>query len=130
MLPRVGLVGFSSESIQYFQYNENMEEKVIVKVLAALAQPNRLQIVRALAVTYKDGITPGYLAESLGLPAATLSFHLKELLNAGLVSQERNGRHLIYRADHEQMNGVLSYLTDNCCDGVPCLEQAASLRTC
>ena len=107
-----------------------MEEKDIIKALAALAQPHRLQIFRALVVTGKGGTTPGFLAQSLSLPAATLSFHLKELLNAGLVSQERNGRHLIYRAEYEQMNGVLSYLTDNCCDGVTCLEEVATACSC
>jgi len=116
--------------VLYFHYNGNMEEKDIVKALAALAQPNRLQIFRALVVAGKEGATPGVLADALGVPAATLSFHLKELLNAGLVSQERNGRNLIYRAEYAQMNGVLSYLTDNCCHGVPCLDEAATTCGC
>lgn len=107
-----------------------MEEKDVVKALAALAQPNRLQIFRALVVTGKEGTTPGALADALGVPAATLSFHLKELLNAALVSQERNGRHLIYRAEYGQMNGVLSYLTDNCCQGEPCPDEAAANSAC
>ena len=107
-----------------------MEEKDIVKALAALAQPNRLQIFRTLVMTGKEGTTPGALADALEVPAATLSFHLKELLNAGLVSQERNGRHLIYRAEYKQMNGVLSYLTDNCCHGEPCLDEAATHCGC
>ena len=107
-----------------------MEEKDIVKALAALTQPNRLRVFRALVITGKEGTTPGALADSLGVPAATLSFHLKELLNAGLVSQERSGRNLIYRAEYEQMNGVLSYLTSNCCQGEPCLEKAATTCGC
>lgn len=102
-----------------------MEEKDIVKALAALAQPNRLQIFRTLVISGQEGVTPGTLADTLGVPAATLSFHLKELLHAGLVSQERSGRHLIYRAEYEQMNRVLSYLTHNCCHGEPCLDEAA-----
>jgi len=81
-------------------------------------------------VSGKEGTTPGALADSLGVPAATLSFHLKELLNAGLVSQERSGRNLIYRAEYEQMNGVLSYLTSNCCQGEPCLDEAATSCGC
>lgn len=102
-----------------------MEEKDVVKALAALAQPNRLQVFRSLVVAGKEGATPGTLSESLGVPAATLSFHLKELLNASLVSQERIGRNLIYRADFTQMNGVLAYLTENCCQGEPCLDAPA-----
>lgn len=107
-----------------------MEEKDVIKALAALAQPNRLQIFRALVVSGQEGSTPGALADALEVPAATLSFHLKELLNAGLVSQERSGRHLIYRAGYEQMNGLLSYLTDNCCHGEPCLVGAATHCEC
>ena len=61
------------------------------------------------------------MAEGLQVAAATLSFHLKELMNAGLVTQERSGRHLIYRADYERMNELLGYLTKNCCQGEPCL---------
>lgn len=102
-----------------------MEEKDIVKALAALAQPNRLQLFRHLVVAGQEGATPGQLGEKLGIPNATLSFHLKELLNARLISQERSGRNLIYRAEFGRMNGVLSYLTDNCCQGQPCLEATA-----
>jgi len=102
-----------------------MEEKDIVKALAALAQPNRLQLYRHLVVAGQEGATPAQLGEKLGIPNATLSFHLKELLNASLVSQERSGRNLIYRAEFGRMNGVLSYLTDNCCQGQPCLEATA-----
>ena len=102
-----------------------MEEKDIVKVLAALAQPTRLQLFRHLVVAGQEGATPGQLGEKLGIPNATLSFHLKELLNARLISQERSGRNLIYRAEFGRMNGVLSYLTDNCCQGQPCLEATA-----
>ena len=112
-------------SVIYFHDNRNMEEKDVVKALGALAQPSRLQVFRFLVVTGKEGSTPGALSEALGVPAATLSFHLTELLHAGLVSQERQGRHLIYRADFGQMNGLLSYLTENCCHGEPCLESEA-----
>ena len=107
-----------------------MEEKDVVKALAALAQPNRLRVFRALVVSGQEGTTPGALVDALGVAAATLSFHLKELLHAGLVSQERSGRHLIYRAEYEQMNKVLSYLTHNCCHGVPCLDEAATTCGC
>ena len=103
-----------------------MEEKDVVRSLAALAQPARLQAFRALVVAGQEGLTPGALAEALGLPASTLSFHLKELTNAGLVSQERDGRNLIYRAAFEQMNALLAYLTENCCQGAGCLPAAKS----
>lgn len=92
----------------------------VVKALGALAQFHRLQAFRALVVAGQAGLTPGALAASLGLPAATLSFHLKELLHAGLVSQERSGRHLIYRAEFARMNALLAYLSHNCCQGEPC----------
>jgi len=97
-----------------------MEDKIVIKALAALAQPNRLQIFRSLVVTGPDGLTPALLADSLGIPANTLSFHLKELMNADLISQERSGRNLIYRAQYDRMNAVLAYLTQNCCQGEAC----------
>ena len=107
-----------------------MEDKEVIKALAALAQPNRLQIFRSLVVQGPSGMTPAVLAGALGLPAATLSFHLKELLNANLVSQERNGRNLIYRAQFERMNALLGFLTDNCCQGQACLSPMAAPCDC
>ena len=97
-----------------------MENKYVIKALAALAQPNRLQIFRSLVVKGHEGLTPALLAQALGLPANTLSFHLKELMNADLISQERSGRNLIYRAQYDRMNAVLAYLTQNCCQGDEC----------
>ena len=97
-----------------------MEEQVVVKSLAALAQPVRLRVFRALVVAGPQGLTPGDLSGHLEVPATTLSFHLKELMNAELVSQERDGRHLIYRAAFEHMDGLLGYLTEHCCQGQPC----------
>ena len=90
-----------------------MEESAVIKALSALAQPNRLRVFRQLIVAGKQGMTPGALGEAFEVAPATLSFHLKELLNAGLVLQERDGRNLIYRAQVENMNGLLDYLTDN-----------------
>jgi ArsR family transcriptional regulator, arsenate/arsenite/antimonite-responsive transcriptional repressor len=103
-----------------------MEEKDIVRSLAALAQSHRLRVFRALVVAGSRGMTPGVMAEGSGIPAATLSFHLKELMNAGLVTQERQGRNLVYRASFEHMNALLSYLTENCCQGETCLGQTAT----
>ncbi|SEJ26801.1 MULTISPECIES: helix-turn-helix transcriptional regulator [unclassified Variovorax] len=97
-----------------------MEENDVVRSLAALAQPVRLRVFRALVVAGPAGLTPGTLTESLEVSATSLSFHLKELMHSGLVSQERQGRNLVYRAAFEQMNGLLAYLTENCCQGEPC----------
>lgn len=97
-----------------------MDESAVVRSLAALAQPVRLQVFRALVVNGPAGLTPGTMAEALGIPQNTLSFHLKELAHAGLVTQERSSRHIIYRAAYEHMNALLGYLTDNCCRGAAC----------
>jgi DNA-binding transcriptional ArsR family regulator len=107
-----------------------MDEKDVVRSLAALAQGLRLQIFRVLVVAGPVGMTPGALAEHLDVAATTLSFHLKELMNAGLVTQERLGRHLIYRASFDRMNALLGYLTENCCQGAGCLVDAASCKSC
>jgi len=107
-----------------------MEDKDVVKALAALAQSSRLQVFRSLVVAGKEGATPGELGEYLGVPNATLSFHLKELMNAGLISQERNGRNLIYRVEFDRMNGVLAYLTQNCCQGAEDCLDASAISCC
>jgi ArsR family transcriptional regulator len=101
-----------------------MEEEFVVKALAALGQPQRLKIFRALVVAGKAGLTPGVIAQGMGMPAATLSFHLKELAAAGLVRQERVSRNLIYRASYDRVNELLGYLTANCCEGQACLDPA------
>ena len=97
-----------------------MEETDIVQSLAALAQPMRLRTFRALVVAGPDGLTPGALSEMLVVAPNTLSFHLKELAHAQLVTQQRDGRFLIYRAAFERMNGVLEYLSAHCCEGKGC----------
>lgn len=103
-----------------------MEEKDIVRSLAALAQPVRLKVFRALVVCGDAGLTPGAMAEGLDIPANTLSFHLKELAYAGLVTQERASRNIIYRAAFGHMNALLGYLTENCCQGADCAVQATA----
>ena len=103
-----------------------MDEQAVVKALAALAQPLRLQVFRALVVVGDAGLTPGTIQEALGVAPATLSFHLKELVHAGLVTQERASRNLIYRAHYECMNSVLGYLTDNCCQGASCVVEPSA----
>ena len=107
-----------------------MEETDVIRSLAALAQEVRLRVFRALVVAGNDGLTPGDMAEKLGIAAAALSFHLKELTNAGLISQERQGRNLIYRASFETMNALLGYLTENCCQGETCVPPDATSCTC
>ena len=101
-----------------------MDEKTAVSSLAALAQAMRLRIFRALIGAGPEGMTPGVLSATLGVPASTLSFHLKELMHAGLVSQEREGRHLIYRPSVAQMNALLDYLLAHCCQGAGCATPA------
>lgn len=107
-----------------------MDESNVVKALAALAQPFRLQIFRALVVAGEQGMTPGTMAEGLGISPSSLSFHLKELTHAGLVTQERASRNLIYRAAFDQMNSVLGYLTANCCQGAECAVEQTDSCNC
>ena len=97
-----------------------MELISAVQALSGLAQSSRLLIFKALVQAGRDGLQPTALAAQLGIPANTLSFHLKGLLSAGLITQERCGRALFYRADFERMAALLAYLTVNCCGGQPC----------
>lgn len=107
-----------------------MDELDVVRSLAALAQPVRLKVFRALVVTGQAGLTPSAMAEGLGIPPNTLSFHLKELAHAGLVTQERASRNVIYRAAYERMNALLGYLTENCCEGAACAVEADAACRC
>ncbi|RZI95608.1 MAG: ArsR family transcriptional regulator [Rubrivivax sp.] len=106
-----------------------MDEQDVIKSLAALAQPVRLRVFRALVITGEAGLTPGTMAEGLDIPANTLSFHLKELVNAGLVTQERSSRNLVYRAAYGRMSALMGYLTENCCQGAGCAVPAAASST-
>jgi DNA-binding transcriptional ArsR family regulator len=103
-----------------------MTEDQVIRALAALAHPVRLQVFRALVVSGPEGMTPGVMQEGLGIPGTTLSFHLKELATAGLVSTERASRNLLYRAAYDQMNGLIGYLTENCCQGAACAIETPS----
>ena len=106
-----------------------MKEKDAVVSLAALAQEARLRIFRALVGAAADGLTPSVLSAMLDVPASTLSFHLKELIHAGLAEVERDGRNLIYRASLRRMDDLLSYLTDHCCQGAGCAPTRPRGRT-
>jgi ArsR family transcriptional regulator, arsenate/arsenite/antimonite-responsive transcriptional repressor len=108
-----------------------VDESEAVRALAALAQVQRLRAFRALIAAGPDGTTPGVLSEQLGIGASGLSFHLKELAHAGLVSSQPRGRNLIYRANFERMNGLLAYLTEHCCQGQACgLSEPSGCSTC
>jgi ArsR family transcriptional regulator, arsenate/arsenite/antimonite-responsive transcriptional repressor len=104
-----------------------MEEPDVIQALSALAQETRLRIFRLLVVAGTQGLTPTHLSEALGVAPTALSFHLKELSQAGLIGVERDGRHLIYRAAIPLMNDLLGFLTAHCCGGQPCLESPTQL---
>ena len=97
-----------------------MDEFDAIAALGALSQAMRLRIFRALVGAGPRGLTPGVLATTLDMPASTLSFHLKGLTQSGLISQERDGRNLIYRPSIDQMNALIGYLSAHCCQGEDC----------
>lgn len=106
-----------------------MELKDATVALAALGQGTRLSIFRLLVEAGRDGRLAGEIAERLSLPGATLSFHLKELVAAGLIRGEQRGRQICYRADFDAMNALIDFLTRNCCAGDPegaCLPSSSS----
>ena len=94
-----------------------MEKTIAIASLAALAQETRLDIFRLLVQAGPDGLPAGRIAERLGLPSATLSFHLTQLKQTGLAACRRDGRSLIYAARFAAMTDLLAYLTENCCQG-------------
>lgn len=94
-----------------------MEKSNAIAALAALAQETRLDVFRLLVQAGPDGLPAGRIGEMLGLPSATLSFHLNQLKQAGMVTFRRESRSLIYAAEYATMNALLSYLTENCCGG-------------
>ncbi len=94
-----------------------MKPAQVVKALAALAQPTRLAIYRLLVTVGPDGLAAGQVAEKLKVSPATLSFHFKTLSHAGLVESRQDGRFIYYAANFAVMNGMVDYLTENCCSG-------------
>lgn len=92
-----------------------METTTVLKALSALAQENRLAAFRLLIEHAPDGLPAGSIADRLDLAPATLSFHLKELTHAGLITARQDGRFIWYRAEIDTMNGLIGYLTENCC---------------
>lgn len=105
-----------------------MDASHAVAALAALAQDHRLAIFRLLVQAESDGLSAGTIAECMGLPPSSLSFHLAHLTRAGLIQQERQSRSLIYRADYGAMNGLVAYLLENCCAGESCAPMALELK--
>ena len=97
-----------------------METKQVIAALAALAQESRLATFRLLVQTGPGGLAASKIAEHLDVAPSSLSFHLKELTHAGLITARQDGRFVIYSANFDTMNGVLAFLTDNCCGGAPC----------
>ena len=98
-----------------------------VKALAALAHDARLAVFKHLVQVGPDGLAAGGLAEQLGMAPSALSFHLKELLHAGLLVQRPDGRKLIYSARFDTMNALMAHLTENCCRGQPCGVESTAL---
>lgn len=107
-----------------------MNEDQAVSALSALAHTQRLRVFRALVVAGPEGLTPSVLADRLGVARNTLSFHLKELAHAGLVTVEQQGRNLIYRAEYGHMSGLIGYLTEHCCEGGVCEVYASPYCDC
>jgi DNA-binding transcriptional ArsR family regulator len=97
-----------------------MDVKATIGALAALAQESRLAVFRLLVQAGPEGMAATRIAEQVGIPASSLSFHLKELTNSRLVTQTKAGRSMIYSADFSTMNELIAYLTENCCGGKAC----------
>jgi DNA-binding transcriptional ArsR family regulator len=101
--------------LTYFYYSGNMKTNDAVKALGGLAQESRLEIFRLLVRKGASGMAAGELAEHFSMPAPTMSFHLKELSNAGLIDSRRQSRSIIYAANYGQMQELLGFLMENCC---------------
>ena len=102
-----------------------MQASTAIDALGALAQEHRLALFRLLVQAGDAGMAAGAIAEKLGVPNSSLSFHLAQLRNAGLILQERQHRSLIYRANYPAMNALVGYLMENCCAGADCGADAA-----
>ena len=104
-----------------------MQTKQVIDALGALAHDTRLQVYRMLVQQGPAGVPAGTIAERLGIPPSSLTFHLQQLLHAGLATQRRLGRQIIYTADYAAMNGLMAYLTENCCGGAAACAPACNL---
>lgn len=106
-----------------------MKPDVVIRALSALAQEHRLAAFRALVQAGESGLAAGALAETLGVPNSSLSFHLAQLTNAGLIQQQRQGRSLIYSTNYSIMNELVAYLMENCCGGAVCAPEAVCMTS-
>lgn len=106
-----------------------LDSDAAISALGALAQEHRLALFRLLVQAGEGGMAAGAIAEALGVPNSSLSFHLAQLNRAGLVTQERRHRSLVYRADHAVMNALVGYLMENCCAGAGCAPGPACAET-
>ena len=118
--------------VYYFNYYETMELEHASRALSAIAQPIRLHAFRVLVVAGDAGMNAGKLAETLDVAKPTLTFHLKELSHAGLVSSHRDGRSVIYKMEYDAMRILLDYLAKDCCAGHPDLRVSneSQINTC
>ena len=107
-----------------------MKKSTALGALGALAQETRLDLFRLLVQKGPAGMAAGDLGQRLGLPSPTLSFHLNQLRFAGLITSRRESRSIIYSANFKAMNGLLAYLTENCCGGRPELCAPAAMPNC
>jgi ArsR family transcriptional regulator, arsenate/arsenite/antimonite-responsive transcriptional repressor len=110
----------SLDNGQRFYYSGLMESKTAINASSALAQDSRLQVYELLVEAGPAGLAASDIAERLGIPANTLSFHLKTSSHADLVHSRQEGRFVFYSTNYEQMNALLSFLTENCCGGQRC----------
>jgi len=123
------------QSPRNFHKLENMKSKEVITALSALASESRLAVFRLLVRRGSEGYTPSELAARLDVPAPTLSFHLKELLQAGLVVSRREARNLFYSPSFKRMNALVSFLTENCCSladkacGTSCEPESVSAQS-
>jgi DNA-binding transcriptional ArsR family regulator len=117
--------------ILYFDNNGNTEMEIAQAVdkLTALAQETRLSVFRLLVEAGPDGMNAGAIATALGIPAATLSFHVAQLTRAGLVESRQESRFIYYSAAYSAMDDLIAYLTDNCCQGGQCLPKTRQVAT-
>jgi DNA-binding transcriptional ArsR family regulator len=118
---------------RHFDISRNMEASLpytaAIAALASLAQEHRLALFRLLVQAGPDGMAAGALAEALGVPNSSLSFHLAHLTRAGLIEQQRQGRSLIYTANYDAMNALVGFLTENCCGGATCAPASTETAT-
>lgn len=108
-------------NLKYFHIIGNMKNKDAINAFLALGQESRLNIFRLIVQSGDTGLTPSQIIEKLGIPNATLSFHLKELTSAKLLLVERQSRNLVYRPNAQLVENLSNFLLENCCGGITCL---------